>query len=52
AGALGPIADRPFNPLKVKDDGAGEDTTGSKTTGTCNNWCMELHITGGGTALP
>ncbi|EJK59659.1 hypothetical protein THAOC_20085 [Thalassiosira oceanica] len=27
AGALGPIAGRPYNPLKVTDDGAGEDTT-------------------------
>ncbi|EJK43931.1 hypothetical protein THAOC_37578, partial [Thalassiosira oceanica] len=45
------IADRPFNPLKVTDDGAGADTAGSKTTGTCNNWCLELHIAGGGTAL-
>ncbi|EJK66455.1 hypothetical protein THAOC_12630, partial [Thalassiosira oceanica] len=48
---LGPIAGRPFNPLKVTDDGAGEDTTGSKTTGTYNNWCLELHFAGGGTAL-
>ncbi|EJK52452.1 hypothetical protein THAOC_28267 [Thalassiosira oceanica] len=51
AGALGPIAGRPFNPLKVTDDGAGEDTTGSKTTGTYNIWCLELHFAGGGTAL-
>ncbi|EJK77244.1 hypothetical protein THAOC_00935 [Thalassiosira oceanica] len=51
AGALGPIAGRPYNPLKVTDDGAGEDTTGSKTTGTYNNWCLELHFAGGGTAL-
>ncbi|EJK67885.1 hypothetical protein THAOC_11012 [Thalassiosira oceanica] len=56
AGALGPIAGRPFNPLNVTDDGAGEDNTGilaqsSKTTGTYNNWCLELHFAGGGTAL-
>ena len=51
AGALGPIAGRPFNPLKVTDDGAGEDNTGSKTTGTYNIWCLELHFAGGGTAL-
>ncbi|EJK59757.1 hypothetical protein THAOC_19982, partial [Thalassiosira oceanica] len=31
AGALGPIADRPFNPLKVKDVGAGEDIAGGGT---------------------
>ncbi|EJK72216.1 hypothetical protein THAOC_06265 [Thalassiosira oceanica] len=51
AGALGPIAGRPFTPLKVTDDGAGEDNTGSTTTGTYNIWCLELHFAGGGTAL-
>ncbi|EJK74413.1 hypothetical protein THAOC_03910, partial [Thalassiosira oceanica] len=28
----------PLDRLKVTDDGAGEDNTGSKTTGTYNNW--------------
>ncbi|EJK65999.1 hypothetical protein THAOC_13098 [Thalassiosira oceanica] len=28
-----------------------QDNTGSKTTGTYNNWCLELHFAGGGTAL-
>ena len=51
AGAFGPIADSPFNPLKVKDGGTGEDNTGSTTTGTSNTWRLELHIAGGGTAL-
>ncbi|EJK68393.1 hypothetical protein THAOC_10430, partial [Thalassiosira oceanica] len=51
AGALGPIAGRPFTPLKVTDDGAGEDNTGSTTTGTYDIWCLELHFAGGGTAL-
>ncbi|EJK66559.1 hypothetical protein THAOC_12518 [Thalassiosira oceanica] len=36
---------------KVTDDGAGEDNTGSTTTGTYNIWCLELHFAGGGTAL-
>ena len=51
AGAFGPIFWSPIYPFKVKDDDAGEDTTGSKTTGRYNSWRLELYITGGGTAL-
>lgn len=53
AGALGPTG-RPL-PFKCQDDGAGEDATGSKITGSYNNWRLELNIDiaggGGGTAL-
>jgi hypothetical protein len=48
AGAFGPIADRPFNPLNVRDDGNGEDSTGSRFTGSYNNWHRESGFAGGG----
>ncbi|EJK63578.1 hypothetical protein THAOC_15756 [Thalassiosira oceanica] len=51
-GALGPRSGRPFTPLNVRDDGGGEDTTGSRISGSYNNWRLELNIAGGGTACP
>ena len=48
AGAFGPIADRPFNALNVRDDGDGEDSTGSRITGSYNNWHRESGFAGGG----
>ena len=49
AGAFGPISGRPYNPFNVRDDGAGEDATGSGITGSNNNWRRGINTAGGGT---